>query len=178
MLRNGDVYGSLDEKPYDSFYLYVETTIDHPVDRVWPHVLSIGSWMSAHRLQTVAGESGRVGHFERVYPQLASEGPPPPYHLYGVAEIIPKQLIVLEVFPEKGGSYGNARERMSFNTISLIALGSRTKVGYQMIDVHMGQGGEEFCARRRRELGGVRELLRGYFENLRQQVERGGLTPS
>jgi hypothetical protein len=173
MLRNEGVFRSLDEKPYDSFYLYTETMIDHPVARVWPHILDIGSWMSAHRLETIAGERGRVGHFERVYPQSASNGPAPRYHLYGVAEVIPEQLIVLEVFPEKGGSYGNARERVSFNTISLVSLGDRTRVGYQMIDVHLGQGGDEFRSRRKLELEGVRELLRGYFENLRQHVERG-----
>lgn len=175
MLRNEDVYGSLDQKPYESFYLYVEATIEHSVERVWPHALNIGGWMSAHRLETVSGAQGHVGHFERVYPRgLGNEVPLPHYHLYGIAHIVPKKMIVLEVFPEKGGSYGNTRQKMSFDTIFLTDLATKTLVGFHMTDVHLGKGNEETRARRLRELSGVGEMLNKYFDNLRQLIESGG----
>jgi hypothetical protein len=171
-----DRYKSLDDKPYDSFYLYVDTVIDYPVERVWPHALNIGRWMSAHRLDRIEGEPGQVGFFERVYPvSLASTVPEPRYHLYGIAEIIAPKLIALEVFPENGGSYGNTRPKMSFDTIFLTDLGDRTHVGFYMVDVHLGEGDEQSHVRRKAELeGGVRELLMQYFENLRREVTRGG----
>ncbi len=174
MLRKDDVYGSLEQKPFDSFYLLVETTIDHPVARVWPHALNIGGWMSAHRLETIAGQPGQVGHFERVYPRaLAEDVPQPHYHLYGIAYLEPMKMIVIEVFHEKGGSYGNTRAKMSFDTLFLTDLGSRTLLGFHMVDLHMGKGDEEWRASRQHELEAVRGMLHGYFDNLRQLIERG-----
>jgi hypothetical protein len=171
MQRIEGAYTSLGAKPYDSFYLYLETTLNHPISRVWPHVLNIGGWMSAHPLETIDGKAGEVGYFQRVYPAAATSGPAPNYHLYGISEIVPLKHVVLDVFPENGGSYGNDRPRMSFNTISTTEIDGRTVVGYQMIDVHLGRGGDEFCARRTREMQGVRELLLKYFDNLKQLVE-------
>jgi hypothetical protein len=172
MERSKDVYRTLNDKPFESFYLYVETTIDHPVEKVWPHVIDIGSWMSDHRLETIAGEPGKVGHFERVIPHGMDDAPEPRYHLYGVAEVIPQKLIVLEVFWEKGGSYGKTREKFSFDEIHLTDIGDRTKIFFLMVDQHMGKGEKDFAARRKVELeGGVRAMIERYFENLRRLVE-------
>jgi hypothetical protein len=168
------VYQVLNDKPYESLYFYLETTIDHPVEKVWPHALNIGSWMSDHRLETIAGEAGKVGHFERVFPRkLATDVPQPHYHLYGVAEIIPRKLIVLEVFNETGGSYGKTREKTSFDAIHLTDIdGNRTQVGFLMIDMNLGKGDKNFCARRKGEMEGiVRPMIERYFENLRQLVD-------
>jgi hypothetical protein len=165
---------SLDDRPYESIYMHAETVIDHPVQRVWPHALNIGGWMSAHRLETVSGRAGSVGHFERVYPRdLADDVPLPRYHLYGVAQIIPLKLIALEVLPEQGGSYGNAREWMSFDSILLTDLGDRTHLTFLLVDAHMGRGDPDFHTRRKQELEGARGLLEKYFENLKRMVAEG-----
>jgi len=165
---------SLDQKPHESHYVYVETIIDRPVEAVWPHALDIGSWMSAHRLETIAGEPMKVGHFERVHPRgLRAEVPLPHYHLYGIAEVIPLKLIALEVLPEKGGSYGEANEWVSFDSILFSNMGDRTKVTFLMVEVQLGLWTEESKRNRRAVLNGVPEMLEGYFENLRLLVERG-----
>jgi hypothetical protein len=170
-----DVYKSLHEKPYESIYLHVEATIDHPVEKVWPHALDIGSWMNAHRLETVAGEPGKVGHFQRVLPQgLGPEVPQPHYHLYGIAEIVPFKLIVLEVFPEKGGSYGKTRPKMCFDSINLTDLGGRTHVSYLLIEANLGKGDKDFYPRRKAEIEAVRGLIGKFFDNLRQRVAEEG----
>lgn len=163
---------SLSDTPYESVYMHAETIIDHPVRKIWPHALNIGGWMTAHRLETLTGEPSKVGHFERVFPRnLADNTPKPHYHLYGVAEIIPLKLIALEVLPEDGGSYGNTREWMSFDSLLLTDMGQRTHLAFLMVDVHMGKGGKEFHEQRKNELEtSVREMLDGYFENLKQLI--------
>jgi hypothetical protein len=167
-----DVYSNLGQKPYDSHYLYFETTIDSPVEKVWPHALNIGSWMSAHGLETLAGEPGKVGHFEKVCPRdLGSDAGLPHYHLYGIAHIVPFKYIALEVLPEMGGSYGNSRQWMSFDGILLVDLGGATKVIFLVVDVHMGERDEVYYERTRDELEEAgRHLIGPYFENLRSLV--------
>jgi hypothetical protein len=164
----------LDDRPYESVYFLTETTIDHPVEKVWPHALNIGSWMSAHRLEPLSGEASKVGHFERVWPrELADDIPEPRYHLYGIAAIVPYKCIALEVLPENGGSYGSAREWMSFDSILFADLGGRTRLIFHMVDVHMGRGTPDFHERRRKELEDIAGgLLRQYFENLKRLVAR------
>jgi hypothetical protein len=165
-------YEHLDDKPYDSHYLYFETVIDRPVTEIWPHVLNIGSWMSAHDLETLDGESGKVGHFERVHPRdLGSDVPPARYHLYGIAEIVPYKYLALEVMSEKGGSYGNAREWISLDGILFTDLGGRTQIVFLAIDVTPGKGDEEFHKRQQAKLRDGRALLEQYFANLRKLVE-------
>lgn len=164
-------YRSLADRPYGSLYLYVETIIDHPIEQVWPHALDIGSWMSAHRLETLAGERNKVGHFERVYPRgLGADVPLPHHHLYGIVEIIPHSLIALEVFPERGGSYGVTKPWMSFDNILLTDIGGRTKVVFLMIDAHLGAHDEAYHQRRKQEVEAGRDLINGYFDNLRRLV--------
>ena len=171
MPHDEEKYLKLEDKPFESIYLYVDTIIEQPVSKVWPHALDIGSWMSAHRLETIAGEASKVGHFERVFPRgLADDAPKPHYHLYGIAELIPFKLIVLEVFPERGGSYGDSRESMSFDSILFTDLGSTTQVALLMTDVHLGKRDQEFMSRRKGEHEAGKELVKAYFENLRKLV--------
>lgn len=166
-----DLYETLDDKPYESSYVYLEKTLDYPVERIWPHALDIGSWMNAHHLVTLAGEPGQVGHFQRVYPRgLGEEVPLPHYHLYGIAEIIPLKLIVLEVFSEKGGSYGKTRQKLTFDSIHFTDLGGRTHIAYLLAEAQLGKGDEDFLARRKVELAAVPKMFEGFFENLRQRV--------
>lgn len=174
MEQSTEQYQSLDERPYESFYLYIEGTFDHPVDKVWPHALDIGSWMSDHRLVTLAGQPGQVGHFQRVFSRgMGPEVPLPHHHLYGLVEAIPPKMIVLEIFPEKGGSYGKARQKISFDSIILTDLGGRTHIAFHMVDVHLGRGEQDFAARRKSELEAVRGMIERYFENLRRNVAKG-----
>ena len=169
-MRNG--YRTLEDKPYESMYMYGETIIDHPVERVWSHALNIGGWMSAHRLETLDGEPGKVGFFERVFPNgIGAEVPLAHYHLYGIAELIPLKLIALEVFPEEGGSYGSTAPRLSFDYILLTDLGDRTKVVFAMVDVTLRKGDQEFRERQRREHEEGRERLEPYFDNLKRLIE-------
>ena len=167
---------SLDDRPYESIYVHVETVLDHPVERVWPHALNIGGWMSAHRLEAIAGEPGKIGHFERVHPRnLSDDVPLPRYHLYGIAEIIPFKLIALEVLPEQGGSYGVTREWMSFDSIILTDMGARTNLTFLLVDAHIGRGDSAFHARRSVELAEVRPLMQTYFQNLKRLITESGV---
>lgn len=167
-----NAYRSLADRPYGSLYLYVETVIDHSVEKVWPHALDIGSWMSAHGLETIDGEARKVGYLERVHPRgLGNDVPLPHYHLYGIAHIIPLKLIALEVFPERGGSYGVTKPWMSFDNILFTDLGGRTQVVFLMVDAHLGAHDEAYVQRRSKEVAGGRDLIDGYFENLRRLVD-------
>lgn len=167
-------YKRLDEKPYESQYLCVETIIEYPVEKVWPHALQIGKWMTDHRLETLAGEAGKVGHFERVFMRgIGAEVPEPHYHLYGIAEIIPFKLIAMEVFPEIGGSYGKKREWVMFDSILFVDLGGRTHITFLLVDMQVGRG----AGRHRKKMDDeeqerevIRDRLGRFFDNLRQLV--------
>jgi hypothetical protein len=170
------VYDNLEQKPYQSHYLHAETTLDHVVAKVWPHALAIGTWMSAHRLETVAGEPARVGHFERVYPRGIESGVGlPHYHVYGIAHIIPYKYIALEVLPEMGGSYGNSREWMSFDGLLLTDLGNRTHITFLLVDVHMGKGDDASYQCKEHELAtDGNKLIHKYFDNLKRILSEAG----
>jgi hypothetical protein len=167
-------YENLSQKPFESHYLHAETVIDHPVARVWPHALRIGSWMSAHRLQTIAGELSNVGHFERVFPRdLGPDVGLPHHHVYGIAHVIPFKYIALEVFPEKGGSYGDPRPWMSFDGLLLSEMGDKTKLIFLLVDVHMDKASPQEYEQRQAKVEGARLLLEQYFENLKRLVHEG-----
>lgn len=167
-----DVYQHLSDKPYESMYMYGDTIIDHPVEKVWPHALNIGAWMSGHGLEPISGKPGQVGFFERVFSKdLGENVGKPHYHLYGIAEVIPYMMIALEVFPEKGGSYGNKMPRMSFDFILLARLGERTQVTFAMVDVALQKGDQSFQRDQQREHEEGRKRLEPYFNNLKRLVE-------
>jgi hypothetical protein len=166
-----DTYQSLKEKPFESHYVYVDAILDEPVEKVWPHAVHIGKWMNDHKLQTVAGEPGSVGHFEKVLPQGFDHLPTPRHHFYGTAYLVPFKCISLEVFPEKGGSYGSPSEWRMFDHILLTDLGGKTKIAFLMQEVHPGAAGAE--PRKLGEEEQMRERSLKYFENLIDLV-RGG----
>jgi hypothetical protein len=165
-----DPYKKLDEKPYRSQFLLVETEIDHPVEAVWSQAVDIASWMTNHRLETLDGESGKVGHFERVYPTgLTDAVPEPHYHLYGIAEVVPNRLLVLEVFPERGGSYGDSEippDYVGFDNLLFTDLGGKTKLSALMIETSTadlsGSGTDEEKI----------STLTSYFDNLRALLDQ------
>lgn len=165
---------TLNDKPYETHYLYMETDIDAPIGRVWPHALNIGSWMSAHDLVSVSGEAGEVGHFERVYPRnLRADVPPPHHHVYGIAHLVPYKYIALEVMPEAGGSYGKTHPWVSFDGILLVDLGAATRLIFLFVEIHIGKGEFGFHERHQKEVEAARDLLETYFENLKRLVAEG-----
>jgi hypothetical protein len=130
-----DRYTALDQKPFVSDYTYTEQFIDHPVAEVWPYALDLPAWMSAnHEWEPIAGERGEVGYFWRISPRrhyVASELPlaEPHYHVIGLSKVIEHKLIVVELFPEKGGSYGDRfmpADDRGFGPLMLTDLGERT----------------------------------------------------
>jgi len=166
-----DRYQTFEEKPYESHYLLMDTLINYPTEKVWPHALVIHNWMNAHRFEPIEGESGKVGRFERLYPsKIGVDVPSPHYHLYGIASVIPWKLIALEVMPEKGGSYGEKRPWASFDSILFTDLGDKTLLTVLMIDVLQGKGDETAHLREDAKLERTRGLLERFFENLRRQV--------
>lgn len=169
-------YQSLADKPYESDYLLVETTLSHAIERVWPHIIQIGTWMTDHRMTTIEGEPGQEGHFERVFPQdLDASVPAPLYHLYGIAKIIPHKLIAMEVFPERGGSYGKSREWVMFDSIILTDLGDRTHIAFLLIDMHAGHGepkSSEKLAEEEAQRDTMRDRLQRFFLNLDRLVSQ------
>jgi hypothetical protein len=59
---------------------------------------------------------------------------------------------------------------MSFDSILLTDMGQRTHVVFLMIDAQMVRGDVAYRDRRKAEIEGARDLLRGYFENLKRLV--------
>lgn len=164
-------YEKLADKPYDSLYFYAETIIDQPIAKVWLQALDIGSWMSNHTLETLAGERGQVGYFEKVSPhEVADDVPLPHHHLYGIGAVIPMKLISLEVLPEKGGSYGT-KDWVSFDKLLFTDLGDRAQITFHMVDVHLKKANPVALERRRAQIEAGRELMNRHFENLRRLVE-------
>ena len=165
----GDTYRNLQEKPFESHYVFVDAVLDEPVAKVWPHAVHIGKWMNDHKLETLAGEPGHLGHFEKVLPQgLGEEYKPPRHHFYGIAHLVPFKCISLEVFPEKGGSYGSTEQWQMFDHIILTDLGNKTHITFLMQEVHPGPAGGQ-----QRKLGEeeqMRERSRKYFDILLQLV--------
>jgi hypothetical protein len=173
-MPDGAPYQRFDEKPYESKYFIIDTVIDHPPEAVWPHASNIGSWMSDHRLVTLEGEPGSVGHFERVYADVGDDVPEPRSHVYGVAQLVPPTYIGLEVFSEKGGSYGDPREFLSFDTILLTDIGGKTKLTFLVLEVRPGE--QPPISEQTREIeetfrASYEDRARRYFENLSRVVE-------
>lgn len=167
------LFERLNQKPYKSHYFYVEAVIDQHIERVWSHALRIDDWMTDHRLETVAGKPTEIGHFERVYPcDIDPNVPKPHYILYGIAEIVPLKCIALEVFPEKGGSFGDAKQWMAFDSILFSDLGGKTRIAFLQIHVSPGESSDradDTSADKSSEGDAVfRQRLLRYFDNLRR----------
>jgi hypothetical protein len=167
-------YRSLGDKPFGSKYFYVDTVLDHPVERIWPHVVNISSWMTDHTLETLNGQTGSEGHFERVWAgDIDRETTPEPhYHYYGVSAVVPHKLLALEVFPEEGGSYGSMKDSVGFDAMLFTDLGDgRTKLSFLMIEVEPPEEGDK-AAQEWQDLHEVlTERISRYFDNLRELVQ-------
>ena len=172
------MYSRFSEKPYETTYTCFETTVDARIEHVWPCAVDIENWMSEYRLDTLDGERGKVGYFQRVYPPVQPTMPPPHYHYYGIAELIPHKLIVLETFNEKGGSYGRTRPGMHLDLIILNDLGGvGTRVTLIMTEIGLGAAADAtHVAHKPTDADRARWSARmdRYFENLKRQVREQG----
>ena len=77
-----------------------------------------------------------------------------------------ERCIVLEVFPEKGGSYGDAfypPEFVNFDAILLTDLGERTQVSFFGIEVY-AEHDDAYDK-------DIHDQIHRYFENLRELCE-------
>jgi hypothetical protein len=106
----------------------LEILIERPVSQVWNQFVDLSTWVTSHRIETVAGEAGKLGSVTRVTDLTAEEfGCPPPYHHYcKIIKLVPHQQYVLKTYSEKGGSYG--MEMKCFDDTRFVALNGKTQV--------------------------------------------------
>jgi hypothetical protein len=173
-------YETVDERPFDTHYVWADADFDHPIETVWEQALDIPSWMGAnHEWEPITGEPGKAGMLYRLWPRkhylvesgVEGECPPPHYHFVGIAKVIRHKLLGVEVWPEKGGSYGGLVEAAHKGLDSLVFtdLGNgRTNVKGLFIaveerkpDQHIDTSEEENIA--------ANVML--HFDNLRKVIE-------
>jgi hypothetical protein len=161
---NQSSYQTLAQKPFETHYLHFEAVIDAPLKKVWEKAVHIGQWMNDHKLETLSGKPGELGHFEKVLPRGMDNVPMPRHHYYGIALLVPLKCISLEVFPEKGGSYGNPDQWQMFDHVLFNEVGGKTRIVLLMHEVHPGPAGAKARALGEEEV--MRERLGKYVENL------------
>jgi hypothetical protein len=173
-------YETVDERPFDTHYVWADADFDHPIETVWEQALDIPSWMGAnHEWEPVTGETGKPGMLYRLWPRkhylvesgVEGECPPPHFHFVGIARVIRHKLIGVEVWPEKGGSYGGLVEASHKGLDSLVFTdlgGGRTNVKGLFIavedrkpDQHIDTSEEENIA--------ANVML--HFDNLRKVID-------
>jgi hypothetical protein len=161
------MFQHLGDKPFTSHHSLFERTFPANVEQVWRQALRIGVWMNDHDLETLSGDAGQPGHFERVVPRnIEHRYPPPRYHYYGVAHLVPQKLIVLEVFPEKGGSYGIPKEYIGVDSILLTPLDDRnTRVAVLLSMITPGPA-QASSPSVEDEESTTRAQIERYFDNL------------
>jgi hypothetical protein len=133
-------YTSVDERPFHTHYVWAEAVLDHPIEKVWEYALDLPLWMGAnHEWEPLAGETGKAGMLWRIWPRrhyVAEKGmdpdnlAPPRYHFVGIGKVIRHKLIGVEVWPERGGSYGAAIDpsHRGLDSVLFTDLGERTNV--------------------------------------------------
>lgn len=165
-----------DVEYYDKHHYY-EAIIDHPVEKVWRHVLNIKGWLNRNDTETIAGEPLKVGHISKVYPKkLGDDVDKPHYNFYKLAEVIPNKLLTLKIYSEKGGSYGSPIEDISFETIFLSEIGGKTKVSliYNQEKIRNGLTDKEIEKIQKNNKKYLANVVAKYWENLKQSIENGG----
>lgn len=132
-------YETVDQRPFFTHYVWADVDIDQPIEKVWEQALNIPSWMGAnHEWEPLDGETGKPGMLYRIWPRrhylvengVEGECPPPHFHFVGIAKVIRHKLIGVEVWPEKGGSYGGLVEssHKGLDNLVFTDLGGRTNI--------------------------------------------------
>lgn len=180
-----DGYTMLDQKPFTADYTYTEQIVHHPVAKVWEYALDLPAWMSAnHEWVPVSGEPGTVGYFWKISPRehyVPGDQPlaEPRYHVIGISKVIRNKLIIVEIFPEKGGSYGNRfmpEDDRGFGQLILTDLGEKTCI--TAVNIHTASRGPDQphpdTSISDEEKAGP---FAGHFDNLRKLVDGISLQP-
>jgi hypothetical protein len=185
MSRLAVSFETVDQRPFGTHYVWADADIDHPVEKVWEYAVDLPSWMGAnHEWEPVAGETGKPGMLWRIWPRrhyvvesgLEEECPPPRFHWVGIAKVIRHKLIGVEVWSEKGGSYGAALDpsHNGLDSLVLTDLGGRTNIKGLFIavedpkpDQHIDTSEEENIA--------ANVML--HFDNLRKLIDGTPLDP-
>lgn len=124
-----------------SGHFELEIIIDRPIAEVWKQLLDVGSWVTTHDMQVVAGTPGAVGAINRVSPKGAKEMglPPPHYHFTRVLKSVPERQFLMKAFSAPGGSYGGLELR-SFDDARLLSLDAqKTKLTFNFYLEYKGE---------------------------------------
>jgi hypothetical protein len=176
-------YTSVEGRPFNTHYVWAEAVLDHPVEKVWEVAVDLAAWMPAnHEWEVISGEVGKVGVLYRIWPRKhyvgGDECPPPHYHWVGIAKLIRHKLIGVEVWPEKGGSYGDKFVPASYrglDNVLLTDLGDgRTNVRGLFIATMDQQADQELDTNEEEEL---KENVMLHFENLGKVLDGVPLDP-
>jgi hypothetical protein len=140
-------YTSVDARPFSTHYVWAEAFLEHPIEKVWEYAVDLPLWMGAnHEWEPLAGETGKAGMLWRIWPRrhyAAENGmdpdnvPPPRYHFVGITKVIRHKLLGIEVWTEKGGSYGTAIDpsHRGLDSVLFTDLGNRTNARALFIGV-------------------------------------------
>jgi len=176
-------YTAVTERPFNTRYTWAEAVIDHPAENVWPYAVDLPLWMPAnHEWEPIAGETGKVGMLYRLWPRKhyvgGDECPPPHYHWVGIAKLIKHKLIGVEVWTEKGGSYGDRFVPPSYrglDNILLTDLGDgRTNVRGLFIATMDPEPGQELDTN---DEAVTADNVMLHFDNLRKVIDGIPLDP-
>jgi hypothetical protein len=179
-------YTSVDARPFSTHYVWAEADIEHPVEKVWDFAVDLPLWMGAnHEWEPLAGELGKAGMLWRIWPRrhyVAESGldpddlAPPRYHYVGIAKVIRHKLIGVEVWTERGGSYGGAlhESHTGLDSLLLTDLGGRTNVRGLFIAVEDPKPEQHVDTSEEEQLAANVML---HFENLRKLIDGIPLDP-
>jgi hypothetical protein len=179
-------YQSVDQRPFDTHYVWADADYDHPIEKVWEHAVDIPSWMGAnHEWEPLAGETGKAGMLYRLWPRrhylvesgVEGECPPPHYHFVGIAKVIRHKLLGIEVWPEEGGSYGGLVIPSHKGLDSLVFTdlgGGRTNLKGLFIAVEDRKPDQQIDTSEEENIAANVML---HFDNLRKVIEGTPLDP-
>jgi hypothetical protein len=174
-------YTGVEQRPFGTSYVWAETVLDHPVETVWPVALDLPLWMNAnHEWEQIAGEQGKPGVLYRLWPRhhyVGDDCPPPHYHWVGIAKVIRPKIIGVEVWAEKGGSYGDRFVPPSYkglDNLILTDLGGRTHMCGLFIAVTDPQADQQVDAT---EDQAPAANVQTHFDNLKRALEGTPIDP-
>jgi hypothetical protein len=176
-------YTSVSERPFNTQYVWADSDIEHPVEKVWEYAVDLPAWMPAnHEWEPIGGEPGKPGMLWRLWPRKHYVGgddcPPPHYHFVGLARLIRHKLVGAEVWTEKGGSYGDKFVPPSYRGLDSLLLtdlgGGRTNIKGLFIAVTAAEADQQLDTSEE-EITADNVML--HFDNLRKLIDGVPLDP-
>ena len=151
------------------------TIIDHPVEKVWPHLLDFSSWMTDFEAKPIIG--GRILHREGEVLKVTNTAAvkaklETPYHFSKTLKIRPLEQVGIKVFTAEGGSYGGANYQ-GVDTLSVVDLGGKTLVIFNVYAEFQlpPMTEEERQVRDEQGTAGMEEKILRYWGNLNSLVD-------